>query len=101
MQSVQQNAAGGLGCTEILRAILRQLDSAATTKRGPPSIDTGCAGMIRNGAAERCREFEGVPQFFPSLSSPKNGGQGVESESRDYEQCRWQVRPGARHPRIP
>jgi hypothetical protein len=37
-----------------------------------------CHGDHREGAAECCREFEGVPQFF-FFDSPKNGGsKGVD-----------------------
>ena len=41
-----------------------------------------CPGNYLIGAAGRCREFEGVPQFSPFLS-PKIGGQGVERKHED------------------
>ncbi len=37
-----------------------------------------CAGMTRVGAAECCREFEGVPQSFPFFNPPRLGARGLK-----------------------
>jgi hypothetical protein len=50
------------------------------------------------GAAECCRESEGVPQT-PLFLAPKSGGKGVESQychNREERSCHWRHEPEQR-----